>query len=270
LAGSLSAASGPDTEQRSFRGDLMYSFLRSAVLPFSVLFGAALLLGGCSKSATQADQAIEMAKAEQASQGGVDQPTHPDASTPDSAYVALTGKQVLLLTAALSGEPLRYDYLANQIFPDYRATSDTFKKHDMLTMFEPQLDSMITDAKAHPYVAWIDPNSQLEHFDVNQKSFHDLSALFLQIGGGAVSFPDAVGYTVAVTNGPQFQQLHVTDETKARAIEALVGKGPGLQVKIFAYAQGADLQGAPTLRTVITKVQVLDPHGVVLMEQQSQ
>lgn len=248
----------------------MNLFLRFTALPSAALLGAILLLSGCSKSATQADQAAEMAQAEQASQSaGADHQTHPDASTPDSAYVALTGKQILLLTSALSGEPIRYDYLANQIFPDYRATSDTFKKHDMLTMFEPQLDSMIADAKAHPYIAWIDPNSQLEHYDANQKSFHDLSALFLQVGGGAVSFPDAVGYTVAVSNGQQFQRLGVMDETKARAIEALVGKWPGLQVKIFAYAQSADLQGAPTLHTVITKIQILDPHGAVLLEQQA-
>jgi putative heme degradation protein len=69
-------------------------------------------------------------------------------------------------------------------------------------------------------------------------------------------------------NGPAFQQLHVTDEAKARAIEALVANWrTPLRLRIFAFVQStADDSGIPTVQAVVTRVQLLDPHGQVLLE----
>ncbi|EQD67623.1 hypothetical protein B1B_05869, partial [mine drainage metagenome] len=147
----------------------------------------------------------------------------PDFSTPDGAYVALTNdNQVMFLYAAFSGLPANYDRMAQAYSSDYRSTSNVFKKHDLLTALQPKIEAAIADAKAHPYITWTDDSPQIGHYDFNQHTFADNSALFQQ--GGYVFFSGIGGYDLAVTNGQAFQQLHVADETKAHEIEDLVDK----------------------------------------------
>jgi hypothetical protein len=247
------------------------------VLPAATALAAALLLGACSKSAPTASapagsqpslsNALSPAAVEQAAKASkASNLPQPDFSTPDSAYVDLTkGNQVMFLNAAFSGLPANYDRMAQAYSNDYRSTSDAFKKHDLLTALQPKMDAAIADAKAHPYITWTDDSPQIGHYDFTQHTFADGSALFQQ--GGYVSFFDNGGYNLAVTNGPAFQQLHVADETKARAIEELVGKVQSLRVRIYAFVQSTDDSGAPTVEAMITKVQLLDSHGQVLLEQ---
>ena len=227
-----------------------------------------MLLGGCSSKPASQEEKVEQA-VKAASQGL----PKPNPDTPDSVYVALTsGKQIMFLHAAAFGVPANYDYLAGETFPEYRATNDAFKKRDMLASLQPKIDAMIADAKAHPYVTWTDTNEQLEHYDFSQHTFHDISQRFQGIGVGGLSFPDELGYTLAVSNGQEFQELHVTDDAKARAIEAFIGKWPGLTVKVYAFVQGIDTvgyPGTPSVQASITKIQVLGPQGQVLLEQQA-
>ena len=258
------------------------------VLPAATAFAAALLLGACSKSAPTASapagsqpslsNALSPAAVEQAAKAAkASNLPQPDLSTPDSAYVDLTkGNQVMFLDAAFSGLPANYDRMAQAYSSDYRSTSDTFKKHDLLVALQPKIEAAIADAKAHPYITWNDEApfstmSRIGHYDFNQKTFADNSIIFLQ--GGYISFSDNSGYNLAVTNGPAFQQIHVADEAKAREIEDLVGKGDqfgkgqALRVKIYAFVQTTDDSGIPTPQAMITKVQLLDSHGQVLLEQ---
>lgn len=240
------------------------------------LLMAAIVLGACSKAPTPSSSASSppslsnalspTAVQEAAQAAKVASLPQPDASTPDGAYVTIDkGNQVMFLYAAFSGLPADYDKMAQAFSSEYRSTSDAFKKHDLLAALQPRLDAGIADAKAHPYISWVDDSPQLVHYDFAQKSFGVGSALFQQ--GGYLTYYDNGGYVLAVSNGQAFRQLHVADDGKARAIEAMVGKYPSMSLKIFAFVQATDGSGTPTVQAVITKVQLLDSHGQVLLEQ---
>ncbi len=214
------------------------------------------LSGALSPNAVQ--QAAQTAKATSLPQ--------PDWSTPDSAYVDITkGSQVMFLDAAFSGMPANYDKMAQTYSSAYRMESDTFKKHDLLAAIQPKLDAAIAEAKAHPYIAWTDGTPQLGPYDFGTHSFPDSSALFTS--NGYVSFTDAFGYNLGVTNGTAFQRFVVTDEATARTIESLRGQWQALHFKIFAFVQGTDESQTPTVQALITKVQILGKNGQVLFEQ---
>ncbi|BFI94998.1 MAG: hypothetical protein RSP_05080 [Rhodanobacter sp.] len=237
---------------------------------------AVALLAACSKSAPNtaapASQptlsgALAPAAVQQAAQTAkAASLPQPDWSTPDSTYVEITkGPQVMFLDAAFSGMPPNYDKMAQIYSSAYRMESDAFKKHDLLTAIQPKLDAGIADAKAHPYITWTDNTPQLGPYDFGTHSFPDNSALFSPTG--YMSFSDAYGYNLGVTNGSAFQRFVVPDEAKARAIEGLRGQWQALHFKIFAFVQGTDESQTPTVQAVITKVQILDKNGQVLFEQ---
>lgn len=251
------------------------------LLSASALVAATLMLGACSKSAPSTDagasaskpslnSALSPAAVQQAAKAAqAASLPQPDARTPDSAYVEFSNaNQLMFLYAAFSGLPADYDKMAKWYSSDYRSASDTFKRHDLLTALQPKLDAGIADAKAHPYVTWIDSNPQIAHYDFNNHSFAVGTVLFQQ--GGYQQFGNGSGdlYALAPMNGPAFQQLHVTDEAKARAIEAMVANWrTPLRLRIFAFVQStADDSGIPTVQAVVTRVQLLDPHGQVLLE----
>lgn len=238
---------------------------------------AATLLCACSKSApttstpastpslsgATSPAAVEQA-AKQAKAASLPQP---DVATPDSAYVEITKtNQLMFLDAAFSGLPPDYDKMAQAYSSEYRGTSDTFKKHDLLAALQPKLDAGIADAKAHPYITWTDDSPGISHYDFNQHTFSVGTVLFQQ--GGYLVFDDW-RYRLAVTNGQAFQQLRVADEAKARTIEALVGQ-QAMHLRIYAFVQSTDGSGTPTVQALITKVQLLDRHNQVLFEQTTQ
>lgn len=234
------------------------------------------LLAACSKSAPNpaapASQptlsgALAPAAVQQAAKAAkaASLPT-PDWKTPDSAYVEITkGTQVMFLDAAFSGMPPDYDKMAQVYSSAYRMESDAFKKHDLLAAIRPKLDAGIADAKLHPYITWTDSTPQLGHYDFATHSFPDNSALFAS--NGFMSYSDAYGYDLSVTNGAAFQRFVVPDEATARTIESLRGQWMALRIRIFAFVQGTDESGTPTVQADITKVQILDKNGQVLFEQ---
>lgn len=237
---------------------------------------AAALLAACSKSApntaAQASQptlsgALTPAAVQKAAQTAkADSLPQPDWSTPENAYVPITkGTQVMFLDAAFSGMPANYDKMAQVFSSAYRMESDAFKKHDLLTAIQPKLDAGIADAKAHPYITWTDSTPQLGPYDFGTHSFPDNSALFSSTG--YMSFSDAFGYNLGVTNGTAFQRFVVPDEAKARTIESLRGQWQALHLKVFAFVQGTDESQTPTVQAVITKAQIIDKNGQVLFEQ---
>lgn len=233
------------------------------------------LLAACSKSAPNTSasssqpsvrSALSPSAIQQAAETvKTDSLPRPNWDTPDSSYVEITkGEQVMFLDAAFSGMPPNYEKMAQVISSAYRMENDAFKKHDLLTAIQPKLDAGIAYAKAHPYIFWTDSAPQLAPYDFGSHSFQDNSALFTLTG--YVSFPDAFGYNLGVTNGQAFQHFVVMDEAKARAIEALRGKWQALHFKIFAFVQSTDESQIPTVQALITKVQILGPHGRVLFE----
>ncbi|EIM04444.1 MULTISPECIES: DUF4852 domain-containing protein [Gammaproteobacteria] len=189
----------------------------------------------------------------------------PDYITPDSAYVEITkGNQLMFLYAAFSGLPPDYDKMASAFSSEFRNTSDEFKKHDLMAAIKPKLDAEIANAKAHPYVLLTDDNPGLSHYDFDKKSFQIGTAEFQS--GGYFRYYDNGNYVITLTNGEAFQQLPVADEAKAKTIESLVSKYQSIHMKIFAFVQSTDDSGTPTVQATITKIQLLDSHGQVLLE----
>lgn len=197
----------------------------------------------------------------------------PDWNTPDSAYVPITkGTQLMYLYAAFSGMPPDYDKMASAISQDYNMTSDQFKKHDMVAALKPKIDAGIADAKAHPYIVITD-DPQLGHYDFQRKAFPVGSALF-QSGGyeqivdtGGPVIHLVGGERLSVSNGQPFQQINVPDENLAKTIEAQVSQYGNFKERIYAFVQGTDDSAGPMVNTEITKVELLDPRGQVLLQQ---
>ena len=240
------------------------------------LLSAAILTAACSKSPnTSSDKSSPPSLSNALSPAAVKEATQaaklasmpqPDASKHEDAYVKIDkGNQVMFLYAAFSDLPANYDKMARSFSREYRSATDEFKKHDLLAALQPKLDAGIANAKTHPYITWIDDSPRLAHYDFAQKSFQVGSSLFQR--GGYLTFYDNGSYVLAVSNGEVFRQLHVADESKARVIEALISKRRSMQLKTFAFVQTTDGSDTPTVQTVITKVQLLDPHGKVLLEQ---
>lgn len=218
----------------------------------------ASLTNAVSPEAVQ--QAAKAAKAASLSQ--------PDWNTPDGAYVPISkGTQLMYLYAAFSGMPPDYDKMAATISQDYSMTSDQFKKHDMLAALKPKIDAGIADAKAHPYIVFTDGNPNLGHYDFQRKAFPVGSALF-QSGGYERFFDaNAANYMLSVTNGHPFQQINVADENLAKTIEAQVSQYGNFKERIYAFVQGTDDSSGPMVNAEITKVELLDPRGQVLLQQ---
>ncbi|UJM85501.1 DUF4852 domain-containing protein [Rhodanobacter denitrificans] len=255
---------------------------RSVLLSASALVVATLMLGACSKSAPSSDTSASASKpslSSALSPAAVQQAAktaslpQPDLATPDSAYVEISkGSQLLFLYAAFSGLPANYDKMAESYSIDYYLTSDAFKKHDLLKTLQPSLDAGVADAKAHRYITYTDDSPEIGHYDFANHTFAVGETLFQQ--GQGIRFSDSIvhdgsmyelsnGISLVMTNGEAFQQLHVTDQAKARAIEATLGQ---LHMRIFAFIQSTGDNGYTTVQAVVTKVQLLDLHGQVLLE----
>jgi hypothetical protein len=213
------------------------------------------------RSPAEVEQATQAAEATRAAQL-----PQPDWSTPDSAYVPMTkGTQMMFLYAAFSGRPPDYETMAKVYDPSYRTVTDTFKKHDLLAALVPKLDAGIADAKPHPYISWTDDQPALGHYDFSAHAFPDQSAVLMP--HGSLGFYDGPGYQLTVTNGQAFQQLALADESKARPIESLLGQWQALHVKRFGFIQGTTDPDFPDIEVMLTKEQLLDAHGQVLLEQ---
>jgi hypothetical protein len=189
----------------------------------------------------------------------------PDASVSESSYVKVTsGNQLMFLYAALSGLPPDYDKMATWYSSEYRGTNDSFRKHDLLAALQPKLETQIADAKQHPYVVWEDNSPNLGHYDFDRKGFPVNSGFLADGGYGYVN--DNYEYKLGFSNGGAFRFLPVNDDALARRIEAMVGHYDSLHLKIYAFAQTTDSSSNKVVTAVITKVQLLDGKGQVLVE----
>lgn len=223
-----------------------------------------VLVGACSKTSDVATQPSPQAQQAQ-QQANTESLPQANFNKPDTAYVMLTDSaQLMYLYAAFSGMPPDYDKMASVISQDYRATSDEFKKHDMLAALKPKIDAGIADAKAHPYVTFISNNPQIGHYDFQRKVFPVGDDLFRP--NGSERFQGAYQYELTVTNGQVFQQLNVPDESLAKSIETLVSQNQNFSLRIYAFAQGTDDSNNPMVKAEITKVELLGANGQVLLQ----
>lgn len=224
---------------------------------------SALALVGCGnkdsntpedKPATLADatnpqavkQQVEAKKTAAAPQG--------DKSTPLTSYVELTsGKQLLYAFQAASVLPIDYDKLAKDISKDYYRESDDFKKRDLLKALQPAIDAEIEKAKASKYY-YMDMD---DYPVVDKYNFDDQTFKLTPVGDAGTTryFYDASNYQVKFPNSDQFNSLKVTDETQARAIEALRSKGNSLYLRAYFFAGDTEL-GETKIKAQLMKVEL--------------
>jgi len=159
-----------------------------------------------------------------------------------------SGVQLAYLYYALSGLPVDDERLAGIISADYRSTSDSFKKADILKVLKPQMEQQIADLRKNPYLKLHVEGAQLGHYDMSAKSF-PIEGLPLA-PDAYMSFNDASSYQLAITNGDAFRNWKVEDETKAREVEGLVNAkhsnglvqyaGYPTPADVYLFAQGVD------------------------------
>ncbi|HEX7816582.1 hypothetical protein [Dyella sp.] len=192
-----------------------------------------------------------------------------DLNTPDSAYVPIIqARQVWVMYNALSGDKPS-DMMLWSIDPSIMG-ADAFQKRDKEATLLPQLAAETAAAKDHRYISWVDTTGRLDPYDLDHHAFGFGSALMNPQAG--VSHGQIAGVNmidVAPTNPAAFQWLRVPDETRAKAIQARMSAGWIPRVKVWAYVQGGEkVRGiTQTLWIQITKIQVLDPQGQVVLEQ---
>jgi hypothetical protein len=229
-----------------------------------------MLLAGCPKTPTALAAPAPSPAAATVSSPGL--PTA-DLSTPDSAYVPITEpSEVWLMYAGLSGASVDDDLLSN-VSPSYQGTLDPFQRHDLRAKLIPGIETQLATAKDHRYVSFVDRSGRLAPYNFDHKAFGFASALMN--GDASVAHGQMAGVSlidVLPTNAGAFQWLSVSDQAKARELQAKITAGLMPQVKVWAYVQGAsEVHGITrTLFVQITKVQILDPQGQVLLEQIAQ
>ena len=239
--------------------------MRSLLLALFVV--GLVALAACSKTPPALAAAASMPTATAAP--GADVPTAALA-TPDSAYVPINQpSQVWLMYAGLSGESVDDDLLSH-VSPTYQGTLDPFQRRDLRAKLIPGLQTDLATAKDHRYVIFVDRSGRLAPYNFDHKAFGFASALMN--GDASVAHGQMAGVSlidVLPTNAGAFQWLTVPDQAKARELQAKITAGLMPQVKVWAYVQGAsEVHGITrTLFVQITKVQILDPQGRILLEQ---
>lgn len=220
-----------------------------------------LVLAACSKSPGGTAQSTSTSS---------DLPTA-DLSTPDSAYVPITqARQVWVMYDALSRDKPS-DMMLWAIDPSLMG-ADPFQKKDKEAQLLPQLNAEMATAKDHRYIVWVDTSGRLAPYDLDHHAFGFASALMNpQAGVSHGQIADVGMVDVTPTNTAAFQWLRVPDETQAKAIQARMSAGWIPRVKVWAYVQGGEkVRGiTQTLSVQITKVQVIDAQGQVVLEQKA-
>lgn len=188
----------------------------------------------------------------------------PDANKPLSSYPEIeSGMQVMFLYVAASRLPPDYTKLAETFSSEYRETSDSFRKNDLMQAIKPQLEEKIAMAKSAPY-GWmeIDDSDNLGAYDFERKGF--------PVGEFEDSkyryFNDNYNYKIGWANYNQLAFLPVADEGTARQIEAMRSKYDNTpRLKVYFFAQSADLDNQ-RVNALVTRVQITDKSGRVLAE----
>lgn len=242
----------------------------------SVIIGALVLLalGACSKQDKNAaapspeEPAAVPASAENNS-AKVPAPAivalpKGDPSTQLSSYRKIdSGNQVMFLYYALSNMPVAYDSIAEAYSTEYRSTTDSFKRKDIVTALTPRIDQELGNAKSGRYLMLEERNSALlENYNFAKKTF-----AIKQMGSNDryTYFNDNARYTLINTNAPDFSSLSVADEAKARAIESLVSQNAPLRMEVYAFAQDADPSNQ-RVKLQVMKVRILSASNELLGE----
>lgn len=189
----------------------------------------------------------------------------PDSSVPLAKYVKIeSGVQMMYMYYGLSKMPPDMNELAENISSQYRATSDQFKRQDMLKVLGPRIQASISENSQNRYVVWEVEDSVLEHYDFNGKRF-PVKEIYWN-GNNQFWWNDLSSYRIGFSAPASLHYLNVSDESAAREIEGMIGKYQSLRLRLYAFVQDTDLD-SKKLKAVITHVELLDRSGRLLHAQ---
>ena len=176
-----------------------------------------------------------------------------------------SGVDLAYIYYALTDLPVDYESLAAEVSEDYRRTTDTFKKKEILDVLRPEIQAKIAALKAHPFVKVRVDSSSLGHYDMASQSF-PVQGLPLD-KGQYLSFNKGGSYRLSITNGADFRQLKVADETRARAMEAIVSAKASFSTpaEMYLYAQAAD-KNTHVVQFQLVQVKLKDEKGALVAE----
>lgn len=183
-----------------------------------------------------------------------------DPAMPDDQYVDISsGHQLMFLYYALSGMPADYEAIARAWSGDYRNTSDTFRKQDILAGLKPRIDAEIEHGKSLFFLRYqIKP--ELSHYDFATKAF-PVGSLRNPASWYVSDNPD---FQLEFSNGKAFSSLPVADEGLARELESKVSRREEPDLLVYGVAQEID-PNHRLVRARIVKVEVLGQRGQVVI-----
>ena len=249
-----------------------------ALKSISIAVLAVLAIAGCKKpdDATSRDNASAptglLAQAAEKAKAEAPKPAlpMPDPDKPLSSYTNMdeSGSDAIFLYQAASNMPPDFEMLAAQYSKEYRETSDSFRKQELLTALKPQIEQRIAQAKVSPYAQiTLNYNNNLEAYDFQRKGFPVLS--FAENTKQETLGDDYDSYKkLNWVNGSQVAFAPIADETVAREVEGMRTRqrydNPPL-LKVYFFAQSVDLN-SNVINALVTRVQVTDKSGRVLAE----
>lgn len=178
--------------------------------------------------------------------------SHVDRSASLDSFTKLDDPiQVLGYYYALSTEPVPYDQEAQQFDQEYWQTTDAFKRHDLLPAFQAKVDQLVASAKANPRFTMV-ISSQVGPYDFATHTFP------LQPLGPdtRITIQPRVGPSADVqinfVADDKFNQLVVTDDAKARAIEESLSKtSRDAELTVYVQAVQTSAQNGQRIVTVV-------------------
>lgn len=189
----------------------------------------------------------------------------PDPAVRFDDYLRLeSGNQLMAAYYARAGLPVDYAVAAERISSEYRGTSDSFRKRDLLEALKPRIDASVAEAGRFGYVAMnIDGGNLLGKYDFERKGF---PVKPLADASSTRYFTDNPAYQLGFGNSQEFAFLMVPDEARARQIETLVSKFESMNLRVYAFINDAN-PANQHVSAVITRVVLSDARGTVLAVQ---
>jgi len=247
--------------------------------PLAALLALALLAGlaGCKDKAPAdagaaaapnlADAARPAAMEEKAKEAARAQLPKGDPATPAGNYLDVdSGNQIMFAYLSIAGMPIDYNEVAGSYSRDYMATSDEFKKSDLLKALKVKIDAGVAQAAQQRYVK-LEVADSVGKYEFDKKGFPLDSSVWEK--GAYRYFNDNSGYKIGFNNGAQFRYLNVPDEDKARLIEGLRSKYATMRTVVYGYVQDADVS-KKVVQAQILKIELTDKNGNILATQTAQ
>ena len=186
-----------------------------------------------------------------------------DPATPLASYHKVdSGNTIMFLYYSILNLPTPYDKIAESYSAEYRQTSDSFQRKDIVKALQPRIDQELGRAKANRYVILEqDGSNLLARYNFEKKNF----AVNEMSDDRFTYFNDNSGYTLGTTNANAFSSFDVADEQVARKIEGHLSKHDRLRMEVYAYAQDADPSNN-RVKLEVMKMRLYGPGNELLAE----